>query len=557
MTGNWKKLEKYINEDNYLLVKGDISGIQDFIFNVQSKSAAKTLRGKSAYINFLTLVIVHRIFDEIKSTDESKSKEDGLIYLGGGNFYFIISKGQENNIKKIRLNILKELRNEFDGDIYLAMDWIDITSEDIQGNISKKWLEINEKVRKKGNRKWTEMINDGDEEFYEIFFNIGDVASETEICSVCKKSYTHNNPKGTRNVDEEKAICQNCKKFIALGESVRNAKSLNIEKLTDIKFNKNEFEILGYKLSFSEKKEVNSTYCFNEKNSDNNLYFPTHSPMMKNEFGEELPKDFDNLAESSTGAKKLGILKLDVDNLGGIFENKETLEKLMATSQKMKCFFEGKLNELVLKEEYKDYVYIIFSGGDDTFIVGSYDKILLFARELKKEFDKEFKKDGYSFSAGLLIADAKQSVKSFSIKVEEYLEKSKDRKDSKENKLKNAITIFGEVFSWNEYVKLLKMKENIKSIAEKESRAILNKIMDSTKGFLGTINAKRYDEKKKRVWRLAYYLRNCSNEKEKVEELIKIYEDLALNRENKEYTNASIIPVATRLAEFETRKEKK
>ncbi len=80
--------------------------------------------------------------------------------------------------------------------------------------------------------------------------------------------------------------------------------------------------------------------------------------------------------------------------------------------------------------------------------------------------------------------------------------------------------------------------------------------MDSTKGFMSAISSDRYKEKSKKIWRLSYYLRNVTNNKVEVEKLIEIYEDLALNRKNKDYINKAIIPVATRLAEFETRKEK-
>lgn len=37
-------------EQRKYLLKGDISGIQEFIFNVQSDGAAKTLKAKSYYV---------------------------------------------------------------------------------------------------------------------------------------------------------------------------------------------------------------------------------------------------------------------------------------------------------------------------------------------------------------------------------------------------------------------------------------------------------------------------------------------------------------------------
>lgn len=548
MDEKYTKLEGIINNstENLLLIKGDISGIQEFIFNVQSKGASKSLKGKSAYINFLTLIIVHKIIDELKILLEN------IIYIGGGNFYLVAPKSSKEKLEEIRLEILENLNLEFSGDIYLAMDWVEVENS----NVTAYWKNINDKVRNKGLKKWSELFEDENKNlnFYEKFFVIGNIAEEKNICPNCHSTFKPE----TKKELEEKEVCESCKNFESLGASIRNAKYLKISKLKDK--NENIYKILDYFITFSknELQRVDSNdkvYIFNSEEKEDNLYFPTYSPVKVDENNKEQPKDFTDLANDSVGAKKLGVLKLDVDNLGTHFENKE-LKELINTSQMFKKFFEGKLNELSLLEEFKDYVYIIYSGGDDTFILGSYDKILLFSKKLKSEFDKFFNNRKYTFSAGILIIDDKQNVKSFSKKVEEYLEKSKDRKDKNGNKVKNGVTIFGEIFSWEEYEKLLKLKETIVTIANEDSRAVLSKIMDSTKGFMSAISSDRYKEKSKKIWRLSYYLRNVTNSKVEVEKLIEIYEDLALNRENKDYINKAIIPVATRLAEFETRKEK-
>ncbi len=549
MDEKYTTLEGIIKEngnENMFLIKGDISGIQEFIFNVQSKGASKSLKGKSAYINFLTLIIVHKIIDELKISLKN------IIYIGGGNFYLIVPKSFEKTLKDIRLSILKSLNLEFSGDIYLAMDWVEVEN----GNITTYWKNINDKVRDKGLKKWSELFDDKNKslDFYKDFFIIGNIAEEKNICPNCHSTFKPKNEKES----EEKEVCESCKNFESLGASIRNAKYLKISKFKDE--NESMYKILDYFITFS-KNELqrgdsnDKVYIFNSEEKENNLYFPIYSPVKVDENNKEQPKDFTDLANDSVGAKKLGVLKLDVDNLGTHFENKE-LKELINTSQMFKKFFEGKLNELALLEEFKDYIYIIYSGGDDTFILGSYDKILLFSQKVKNEFDKFFNDSKYTFSAGILIIDDKQNVKSFSKKVEEYLEKSKDRKDKNGNKVKNGVTIFGETFSWEEYEKLLKLKETIVTIANEDSRAVLSKIMDSTKGFMSAISSDRYKEKSKKIWRLSYYLRNVTNSKVEVEKLIEIYEDLALNRENKYYVNRAIIPLATRLAEFETRREK-
>jgi len=526
------------SDKEYLLIKGDISGIQKFIFNVYSKGAAKSLRGKSAYINFLTLVCVHKILDELEI------EKDSIIYQGGGNFYLQVLNKENitSKLADIRTKILNNLKENFEGDIYLALDWIEVSRKELNENIGNSWRSINEKVRKMGQSKWKELI-EVDESIFNDFFYIGDPNKENEICPVCKGNF-----KGKEDrveIKEDEYICRQCHIFQNIASEIRDAEYLCIQKWNGVKRTEKEFRILDYTIKLSKEKvltnECIAVYKFNDRGLENNLYFPTHTP----------EGDFDGMAERSLGADKLGILKLDVDNLGKVFTEKKSSIEFKKVSGQFKKFFEGRLNELAHGDDYKDNIYIIYSGGDDTFIVGSYDKILTFTRMLKKEFDKEFNTDGkekVTFSAGLLIVDMKQGVKSFAEKVEEYLERAKDNG-------KDAVVIFGEVFSWDEYGKLLELKESIKKIVEVEgSKSILSKIMDSTKGFLSATRTKNFNERKKRVWRLSYYLRNRIEAKDEVEGLIKIYEDLALNRAKKDYTNGSIIPVATRIAEFETRK---
>ena len=42
-----------MNKENKYIVKGDLSGIQNFIFNIPSKGAAKELKRRSLYVTNL------------------------------------------------------------------------------------------------------------------------------------------------------------------------------------------------------------------------------------------------------------------------------------------------------------------------------------------------------------------------------------------------------------------------------------------------------------------------------------------------------------------------
>ena len=62
-------------------LKGDISGIQSFIFRIASRGAARQLKGRSLYVQLLSrFCITHQ--------KRYMEQEPEIIYEGGGNFYF-------------------------------------------------------------------------------------------------------------------------------------------------------------------------------------------------------------------------------------------------------------------------------------------------------------------------------------------------------------------------------------------------------------------------------------------------------------------------------------
>jgi len=123
------------------------------------------------------------------------------------------------------------------------------------------------------------------------------------------------------------------------------------------------------------------------------------------------------------------------------------------------------------------------------------------------------------------------------------------------NAKKNRITVMGEVFTWKEYSHLLEISCQLVDLVEnkKESKALINRIRESHKGFSATLShspdGKLYVP---RVWKLFYYLRNVKPEnRDEIEKLIKEYEGLIMDAfMKKQKGNTMIFPVAARLAEY-------
>jgi len=101
------------------------------------------------------------------------------------------------------------------------------------------------------------------------------------------------------------------------------------------------------------------------------------------------PRTFDEMAETAEGAPFLGVLRMDVDNLGAVFamgvpESERSLSKLAALSRSFDWFFQGWVPVLAAEPEYD--VYVTYSGGDDLFLVGPWDRMVRLALRIEDDF---------------------------------------------------------------------------------------------------------------------------------------------------------------------------
>ncbi|HWQ35309.1 MAG TPA: type III-A CRISPR-associated protein Cas10/Csm1 [Blastocatellia bacterium] len=99
-------------------------------------------------------------------------------------------------------------------------------------------------------------------------------------------------------------------------------------------------------------------------------------------FGElaRLPKE-------NGAAEFLGVLRMDVDNLGLIFakgyaEGERPISKIANLSRMLEWFFSGYLNSLLQGRN----VYTTYAGGDDLFLIGAWDDVLATAAAIQQEF---------------------------------------------------------------------------------------------------------------------------------------------------------------------------
>jgi CRISPR/Cas system-associated protein Cas10 (large subunit of type III CRISPR-Cas system) len=269
------------------------------------------------------------------------------------------------------------------------------------------------------------------------------------------------------------------------------------------------------------------------------------------------PLDFDYIARLSEGDNKLAALKIDVDKLGYLFQGRSQ-EEYRILSSRINDFFDRQLLDLFTDLKIENNIYVVFVGGDDCFLIGSWDKILLLALEMHAKFvsfQNALKKDlpqlpkmEITFSAGIIIVPPKYPM----IRLVEEAEGA--LYDAKING-RNSVSIFGHVLSWKDFKRSSEVAIQLKELVKEkgESKSLINRVKSSDIGYLSL----QHDAEKgkiniPKVWRLKYYLRNVKPENDiEINKLFKEYEEALLNAvTGKSSTNPLTFPLAARWAEL-------
>jgi CRISPR-associated protein Csm1 len=254
----------------------------------------------------------------------------------------------------------------------------------------------------------------------------------------------------------------------------------------------------------------------------------------------------------------LGVLRMDVDNLGKIFafglpEKAKSFSAYATLSFQLDLFFSGYLNTLRNNVAYRDWINIIYSGGDDVFAVGRWDRLVLFASDIRKAFGKFVGRDDLGISAGLAIVNNKFPI-ARAAELAGEAEKAAKQYSDETGSMKNAFCFLGESFSWAEYVLVKQFKDELVAMIQVHDapKSILHRLMQY--GAAHKSNQYYVLKKPEKLdlsykWHLAYSLKRFADrEKSPVKEFIlKIQKDLftAKNRE------VELKRIAARWAELE------
>ncbi len=495
-----------------LLVGGDISGVQDFIYTITSQGAASALRGRSFYLQLLTEVLARYVLRELGLP------VCNLIYQGGGGFYLLARAEDHSNLQRIQRQISGRLWQHHRGDLYLALAGVPLAAADFfDGRISGKWEELARALRNTKQHRFAE----AEKVLSDVFAPQEDGGNEEKQCAVCGRE--HPGTVESKRPGEEEGVrkCPPCASYEELGKDLRRARYLELRECV-VSGNETSpslaqtqpgqwHEVLaafGWQAAVHEKPPTpggcagvvlalddealgrlgpTSTTAVGRRFLVNVTPCVTHADLKH--FPDKVEKDqkegdvkpFSLLEAQSRGIQRLGVLRMDLDDGGRLFSDGfteydkngnvvrrfATLSRVATLSFAISLYFEGwveylaqSMNRETATEEIKkgvprgETLYSIYSGGDDLFFVGAWDRVIELARRVRADLTPfAAGHPGIHASAGVVLVGGKYPLYQAAHDAGKAESDAKGYEGSVNGfkRTKDAVAFLGQTVAWERF----------------------------------------------------------------------------------------------------------
>ncbi|MFH1096468.1 MAG: type III-A CRISPR-associated protein Cas10/Csm1 [Candidatus Desantisbacteria bacterium] len=455
--------------DKFILLVGDLSGIQNYIFNITHIGAggvSKRLRARSFQINMLSEIVSHKILHAFSLPLAN------ILMASGGKFYILLPNLTDANerIQAIKQDTDSWFYEKFNAEINLNIETIRLSGNDF-GNYGESLKKLNQSLQRIKKNPFNEiMIENGlwNEAVATVNIDFGD---EEKLCKACNKF--------PGKIDEDKYICDKCNDDKAIGQKLTDTKYIAFYKDKGGEFNKSyldySFDLLktlrqvkhgAYLILSIDEFETSTEFPVTHRvianhvskfitdhdcNDCENIKCSERDSAEKNK-----PKSFECVVSESKGRQLLGYLKADVDNLGEVFacglRDNNTVSRVATLSRMLDVFFCGYMQQLI-EVSYPE-IYTVYSGGDDVLVIGPWDVIINFADELNARF-KEFtcNNENITLSAGIAFVKHNYPVFRAVEMADNFLDISKG------NKGKDSLTIFAHTVKWSDVSGIIQESE--------------------------------------------------------------------------------------------------
>lgn len=481
-----------------LFVGGDLSGIQKFIYNISSKKAAVSLKGRSFYLSEYT----EHLCEGIGKLPEAKNYD--RVYCSGGKFYIIVDNTPEMRaaIDSYIKDATQKLWDEHKGQLglnisYVAFSFNSDGTVSVGGGQQEKigalWKYLTEEFNRLKTKKFYDVIFDN----YDSFFEVTPVSEETKVCAITGIESSDCIPLGKEKDERDIYVLPSVKQQVELGKSLRNTESFK---------------------------------TFEEYAKDSYLGVLR---MDVDGLGKRFIEGFENIEEYRTFSKRLQYFFTNI--LRSIQKKEEFCDDLnIVYAGGDDIFAVGKWNK-VIEFAYKIQVEFTRYIEDSNITISGGIAIVNEKFPIAK--------------AAELAGEAEDAAKSFEMKIDGVMKK------------KNAFCMFGEAVSWEkEFDHVYSYKRQLYDMISVYgmSRGVLHKIMLYSTMVKG--NIKRREEKKNEdysyIWHSSYYFTRMLERYKNDEHIAPFIKDVRDKQFTAGERRITLLALAARWAELELKETK-
>lgn len=378
------------SDPRYALVCADISGIQGYLHALKSEGARRSLTGRSFYVQLLQDAIASCLVARWNLPPTC------VLYQGGGKIWLLLPSAVLDEVRTFAEEVDLSLWNETGGLLGLGIGFDTLCGNDfIEHQIGVKWASALNDLKENRLRR---LVTRG----YDDVFQPREFGRyECEQC-------------GRETNDRQ---CSHCTLTEEIGRRLGRTRVIH--------------RLVGKRppdktLKVPMPSPLDVTYVFEGEDGPPTLEgtvalsvgWPLESEVLADAregrarvfwpLATSEPVEFARLAEQNPGVPRLGILRADVDSLGDLFErglreDEQTLSRLAALSRSLNVFF-GAYVPNEVRKRWPDTVRVVFSGGDDCFLVGSFHVMPEVSKWLRDEFRAYGAENpALSISAGIAI----------------------------------------------------------------------------------------------------------------------------------------------------------
>lgn len=443
---------KFYDEPAFLLFSADFSGIQSFIYTVTTKKALRSLRSRSFYLE----ILMEHIIDEL--LDACGLSRANLLYSGGGHCYLLLPNTAETRraIEDVMQCVRSALIRQFGVQLYLAYAAQACSANDLMNRPAEKapyqalYRRLSEALSRRKMQRYSAA---------EIRALNGEpISKDDRECRIC----------GTSHSLVQGDLCEWCDRFVRLSRMIQDRDVFVVSR----EENKDALPLPSVHgtvyLHFTDEAEARRQLqdqkpilrIYTKNRSYTGLRYATRL-FVGDYHASNL---ISGLTENAGGIRRMAVFRADVDNLGAAFicgfeqPNEDawqrnrfvTLSRTATLSRQLSVFFRYYINGILAGNqagmEGALSVSIVYSGGDDLFLLGAWDDVMQAMLRIQEAFEA-FTSGKLHLSGGFGIYDEKYPIRRAAAQTEELVDEAKSMDG------KNAVSLFapeqGHSYSWN------------------------------------------------------------------------------------------------------------